>query len=170
MQTKSCLNVATALLSLSTLISQPSNGLAQGTAFTYQGRLTDDANAANGSYDLRFMSLAATVGTASSPGHSPIQLQRSATACSPSRSILATACSTVPIGGCEIAVRTNGVSAFGPLTPRQQTQPTPYANTRPVTTTVPPGVTGTKSNAVTLDNAGNSFAATARVDGANASQ
>src|SRR5260221_7848788 len=28
--------------------------LAQGTAFTYEGRLQDGANPANGSYDLRF--------------------------------------------------------------------------------------------------------------------
>src|SRR5262245_37621010 len=42
------------LLALSTLFHQPSGAFAQGTAFTYQGRLTDGANAANGSYDLRF--------------------------------------------------------------------------------------------------------------------
>ena len=31
-----------------------SAALAQGTAFTYQGRLNDGGNPANGSYDLRF--------------------------------------------------------------------------------------------------------------------
>src|SRR6202041_1660911 len=30
------------------------SGIAQGTAFTYQGRLYDGANPANGKYDLRF--------------------------------------------------------------------------------------------------------------------
>ena len=30
------------------------SGFAQGTAFTYQGRLNDAANPANGVYDLRF--------------------------------------------------------------------------------------------------------------------
>src|SRR5260370_20861589 len=30
------------------------SAFAQGTAFTYQGRLIDGASAANGSYDLRF--------------------------------------------------------------------------------------------------------------------
>src|SRR5689334_539272 len=30
------------------------SAFAQGTAFTYQGRLNDGANAANGTYDLRF--------------------------------------------------------------------------------------------------------------------
>jgi hypothetical protein len=30
------------------------SGAAQATAFTYQGRLTDAGNPANGNYDLRF--------------------------------------------------------------------------------------------------------------------
>jgi hypothetical protein len=36
--------------------------LAQGSAFTYQGRLTDGANSANGQYDLRFILYTAPVG------------------------------------------------------------------------------------------------------------
>src|SRR5471030_2652841 len=47
--------LALALLALSTLNSQLSTAHAQGTAFTYQGRLNDGASVANGSYDLRFM-------------------------------------------------------------------------------------------------------------------
>src|SRR5262245_59736006 len=43
-----------ALALLSTLNSQLSTVFAQGTAFTYQGRLTDGTNAANGNYDLTF--------------------------------------------------------------------------------------------------------------------
>ena len=39
---------------LSTFNLQPSTVLAQGTAFTYQGRLNDGGNPANGNYDLRF--------------------------------------------------------------------------------------------------------------------
>ena len=50
MKTKLTLKVATALLSLSTL-SSPLSAWAQGTAFTYQGRLNDSAGAANGIYD-----------------------------------------------------------------------------------------------------------------------
>ncbi len=41
------------LLFLST-INQPLSAFAQGTAFSYQGRLTDGANTASGSYDFRF--------------------------------------------------------------------------------------------------------------------
>src|SRR5262245_12288191 len=43
-----------ALLSLSTLSPRFSALFAQGSAFTYQGRLTDGASAASGLYDLRF--------------------------------------------------------------------------------------------------------------------
>src|SRR6266571_4931802 len=42
-----------ALVLLST-INSPLSTSAQGTAFTYQGRLTDGTNAANGRYDLTF--------------------------------------------------------------------------------------------------------------------
>jgi hypothetical protein len=37
-----------------TFTAQTPNALAQGTAFTYQGRLNDGGPAANGSYDLKF--------------------------------------------------------------------------------------------------------------------
>src|SRR5260221_14483359 len=39
---------------LSTFNSQLSTARAQGTAFTYQGRLNDGANPASGIYDLKF--------------------------------------------------------------------------------------------------------------------
>src|SRR5258706_14944064 len=43
-----------ALALLSTLTSQLSTAFAQGTAFTYQGRLANSGAAASGNYDLRF--------------------------------------------------------------------------------------------------------------------
>src|SRR2546426_11535457 len=46
-------SLAAALL-LSTLFAQRSALLAQGTAFTYQGRLNDSGGPTSGSYDLRF--------------------------------------------------------------------------------------------------------------------
>ena len=42
------------LLALATLNPQPSTAHAQGTAFTYQGRLNDGGSPANGTYDLQF--------------------------------------------------------------------------------------------------------------------
>ena len=46
-------HIALAVLLLSTLNLQLSTW-AQGTGFTYQGRLNDGANPVNGNYDLRF--------------------------------------------------------------------------------------------------------------------
>src|SRR5258705_7337990 len=43
-----------ALLALATINSQLSTALAQGSAFTYQGRLNDSGSPAMGIYDLRF--------------------------------------------------------------------------------------------------------------------
>ena len=49
------------------LLSMTSAAYGQGTAFTYQGRLTDGANPANGNFDMQFMLFdTATVGTAHS--------------------------------------------------------------------------------------------------------
>ena len=41
-------------LTLLVLIVTTTMAFAQGTAFTYQGRLNDGGNPANGIYDLRF--------------------------------------------------------------------------------------------------------------------
>ena len=48
-------HLALALALLSTLNPQLSTLFAQGTAFTYQGRLLEGTNLANGSHDLRFI-------------------------------------------------------------------------------------------------------------------
>ena len=45
---------ALALLALLTLNPQFSTAFAQGTAFTYQGRLYDGVNPANGTYEILF--------------------------------------------------------------------------------------------------------------------
>src|ERR1035437_3529010 len=46
--------IALALLALSTLNSQLSTAFAQGTAFTYQGQLSNSSGPASGTYDLTF--------------------------------------------------------------------------------------------------------------------
>jgi hypothetical protein len=43
-----------ALIALLLALNPQPSTFAQGTAFTYQGRLTDQGNPANGSYDLTF--------------------------------------------------------------------------------------------------------------------
>src|SRR5262249_12800445 len=52
-----------------TFLHLPLAALAQGTAFTYQGKLTDSGNLANGNYDLQFKLFdTVTVGTGTQQG------------------------------------------------------------------------------------------------------
>jgi len=111
-----------------TLGFSPATTFAQGTAFTYQGRLNDGVGAANGSYDLRF-----TVfdNSASGSQQGP-NLTNSATAVSNGWFTV-----TLDFGNqfpganrwLEIGVRTNGGSSFFTLSPRQALTPAPYAIT-----------------------------------------
>src|ERR1700680_465800 len=53
-----------ALLLTLTFSQQPSTAPAQGTAFTFQGRLTEGGNPANGLYDFRSGPVATNIGGA----------------------------------------------------------------------------------------------------------
>ena len=114
------------LLALSMFNLQLSTAHAQGTAFTYQGRLNNGANPTTGIYDLRF-----TIYDAVGGGSASGVLTNAAT---PVTNGLFTV--TLDFGGgvftgnarwLEIAVRTNGATAFTTLAPRQPVTPTPYA-------------------------------------------
>jgi len=96
------------------------------TAFTYDGRLSDGGNPANGIYDLRFTIHDALVaGTQQGP-----TLTNSATAVTNGLFTV-----TLDFGNqfpgadrwIEIAVRPNGGGAFSTLAPRQKISATPYA-------------------------------------------
>jgi len=112
-------------LVLATFNSQLSTIFAQGTAFTYNGRLNDRGTPANGSYDLSF-----TLCNAVTNGTGFAALTNSATAVSNGLFMV-----TLDFGGVfngsnywlEIAARTNGGGSFTTLTPRQPITPTPYA-------------------------------------------
>src|SRR5260221_13689041 len=115
---------AALLLVLSTLNSQLSTH-AQGTAFTYQGRLTDGGNPANGAYDLRFILYTADVGgsqrgpiltnTAPSVNNGLFTVQLDFGAYFPGAD-----------RWLEIGVRTNrSAGAVAPLNPRQPLTPAP---------------------------------------------
>src|SRR5215472_9193197 len=99
---------------------------AQGTAFTYQGRLNDGANPANGSYDLTFT----LFGTNS--GGSPIAGPRTNSPTGVTNGLFTV---MLDFGNqfpgaarwLEIGVRTNGGGAFATLSPRQALTSTPYA-------------------------------------------
>ena len=119
---------ALALLTLSTLNSQLSTAQAQGTAFTYQGRLNASGNPANGSYDMQFyLRDALTAGNpvgdtntlapvAATNGLFTVMLDFGA------------GIFTGPARWLEIGVRTNGsAGAYTTLTPRQALTTTPYA-------------------------------------------
>ena len=114
------------LILLTALILSTLGVFAQGTAFTYQGRLNDGANPANGSYDLTF-----SVWTNSS---GPAQVGGTLTNAS---SAVSNGLFTVTLDfgnqfpgaarWLEIGVRTNGGGAFATLSPRQPITATPYA-------------------------------------------
>jgi hypothetical protein len=137
---------------------------AQGTAFTYQGRITDGANPANGSYDLTF-----TLFSTDSAGN-PIAGPVTNNATSVSNGLFTTTIDFglgVFAGGSnwlEISVSTNAANNFTILAPRQQITPVPYAITAGAVASggLPAGV---YSSAVTFDNADNSFAGSFSGDG-----
>ena len=109
-----------------TLLAATFAGLAQGTAFTYQGRLSDSGNPANGGYDLRFK-LYNDVTNGNQVGPT---LTNSATIVSNGLFVVALDFGGVFNGSnywLEIAARTNGGNAFTILNPRQTVTPAPYA-------------------------------------------
>jgi hypothetical protein len=147
-----------ALISLTALTifnHQIPTASAQGTAFTYQGRLNDGANPANGIYDLRFTIYDSLTG--GSQIGSP--LTNSATGVSNGLFMAALDFGNQFPGAArwlEITVRTNGNGAFTLLNPRQPLTPTPYSIT--AGNLVSGGLaSGSYSNAMIFGNSGNSF-------------
>jgi hypothetical protein len=149
-------------LLLSTLNPQLSTCLAQGTAFTYQGRLNDGANPATGIYDLRLTiyDLASAGNVVAGP------ITNSVTGVSNGLFTVTldfgTGVFTGPDRWLEIAVRTNGGSTFSTNVPRQQITPTPYAiysgKAMMLDGTVASNqLEGTYSGSVTFDNPTNMF-------------
>jgi Chaperone of endosialidase len=120
---------ALALLALTTLGSQFSTACAQGTAFTYQGRLNLAGVPANGSYDLQFILF-----TTNQFG-SPASLILTNPAVLVNNGLFTT---TLDFGAgvftgtnywLDISVRTNSGGTFTELSPRQPITQTPYAIT-----------------------------------------
>ncbi|HEY5043845.1 MAG TPA: hypothetical protein VIK53_17880 [Verrucomicrobiae bacterium] len=110
---------------LATFNLQLATAFAQGTTFTYNGRLNDQGPPATGSYDLSFtLYNAATNGTVFGA------LTNSATAVSNGLFMVTLDFGNVFNGSnywLEIAARTNGGDAFSTLSPRQPVMPVPYA-------------------------------------------
>jgi len=134
------------LLTLSSLTLGVAQPVPLGATFTYQGRLSDGANPANGSYGMLFYLYDAptngtqlgNLGIASVPvsnGLFTAQLDFGATAFDGNARWL------------EIAVQTNGAVTFTPLTPRQPVTPTPYALFAPTAATANSVATAAVQNA-----------------------
>ncbi len=102
------------------------SAFAQGSAFTYQGRLNASGAPANGSYDVAFTLFATNVTGTAITG--PV----TNAAVGVSNGLFTTtvdfsAAFTGKSNWLEIAVSTNGANAFSTLAPRQQLTPVPYA-------------------------------------------
>ena len=154
-----------ALLLFSTLGLRPSTVFAQGTAFTYQGRLNDSGGPAGGTYSLKF-----TLFNTNITGV-PIAGPLTNNAVNVTNGLFTVLIDFGPgaftgaSNWLEIAVETNGVNPFTTLVPRQQLTPTPYAvyaegaSAAGLSGTIPAAsLGGTYGNAVNLNNPGNSFA------------
>ena len=144
---------------------------AQGTAFTYQGRLNASNAPANGSYDLQITAWDTVT------NGSPVSATSTLTGVAVTSGLFTV---TLDLGGAftgaarwlELAVRTNGGGSYTTLTPRQAVTPTPYAifaaNTSNLVGTVASAnLAGNYSNAVNLNNATNTFNGTFSGNGAN---
>jgi hypothetical protein len=158
------------LLALLTLDPMFSTVFAQVTAFTYQGRLNDGVNPANGNYDFRFR-------VASDPFANNYVGGNVFTNALPVSNGLFTV--ALDFGGIfngsnywlEIAVRTNGVGGYATLSSLQPLTPVPYAimansaenllgplSSTQLSGAVPSAnLSGTYSGAVNFNNGGNSF-------------
>lgn len=117
-----------AVLAFASISFQPSTGFAQGTAFTYQGRLYDGANPANGRYDLRFNlydALSAGSLVAGPLTNAPVTVSNGLFTVTLD---FGAGVFTGPSRWLEVGARSNGVAVvFTVLTPRQPLTPTPYA-------------------------------------------
>lgn len=143
---------------------------AQGTAFTYQGRLNDQGDWANGSYDLTFALFNA--GSGGNPVAGPVTNP----AVTVSNGLFTT---SVDFGNAftgagewlEIAASTNGANAFNTLTPRQQLTPVPYAIIAgSLTGTISgAGLSGSYTNQVLMENVNNQFGGVFSGDGSGLS-
>jgi hypothetical protein len=120
-----------ALPALFALHSAFSTAEAQGTAFTYQGRLNSSGSPANGLFDFEFSLYTNAAGSGSQLGGTLTN-----TGVGVTNGLFVT---TLDFGNIfagnpiwlAMSVRSNGVGSYTPLTPLQELTPTPYATYAP---------------------------------------
>jgi hypothetical protein len=153
---------------------------AQGTAFTYQGRLNDGGSVANGTYDLTFsLYLTNQTGTLAAQPITNLTVAVSSGLFTTTLDF-GSAVFTGTNYWLQIAVRTNGAATFTILTPRQPLLPVPYAifansasnllgtlASTQLSGTLPASAFVGYTNTVTLTNSGNSFGGTFSGNGTN---
>jgi len=111
----------------SSFLTTATSLLAQGTAFTYQGRLLNNGSPANGSYELAFTLYATNATGVSIAG--PVTNTAVAVTNGLFTALVdfGSGAFTGTSNWLELAVSTNGANSFNTLAPRQQLTPTPYA-------------------------------------------
>src|SRR5437763_284341 len=115
------------LVLFSTLILQPSAVLAQGTAFVYQGHLTDSSAPANGLYDFKFTIFDSSGGPTSVGSPITTNLVPVTNGLFTVALDFGAGVFTGPDRYLEIGVRTNGPGALTTLSPREKIAAVPYA-------------------------------------------
>jgi hypothetical protein len=148
--------VLATLVLLSTLSLQPATVFAQGTAFTYQGRLNTNGVAYTGAAEFQFTLWDAVSGGSAVATNNPASLVATVT---DGLFTVTLDFGLNPFNGQPRFLDTEVRTVIGPfttLTPRQPVTATPYALRALNLTTN--GLAGTYGNAVTFNNAGNSFA------------
>lgn len=116
-----------ALALLSTINSQLSSALGQGTAFSYEGQLNNNGSPATGTYNFQFLLYTSSSGGSAVAG--PVATN-GVTVSNGLFTVLIDFGASVWNGSTnwlEVDVESNGVSSFTILSPRQQMTPVPYA-------------------------------------------
>src|SRR5215510_8330703 len=159
-------------LTIAFMLLSITGALAQTTAFTYQGKLTDNGSPANGNYDLTLALFdTAGVGTGTQQG-TTLNLTNVAV----SGGVFTAQLDFGACGSCfsgasrflEIAVRPSGGGSFTTLSPRQPLSSTPYAVRSLSAATADTATNAT--NAANETNATNATNATTATTATNAQQ
>jgi hypothetical protein len=156
MKTKLALTRRVALLVLLSTLNPQLSTWAQGTAFTYQGRLGDTGAPANGHYDLRFKLFTDPLGNNQAGG---AVLTNGVSVADGLFTVTLDFGAAVFTGSnywLEVDVKTNGASSYFNLSPLQALTPAPYAI---FAENVGGGglAAGTYGSVVTFNNAANQF-------------
>ncbi len=155
MQHSICKSILVAIALVAAFIGRPLAADAQGTAFTYQGRLNNNGAPANGVYDFRFRA-AVDAGGNNFVGTPSLV----------SGIVVTNGLFTAPVDfgagifngsnvWLQVEVRTNGVGGYSALFPPQPLTPAPYAITAGSVSSG--GLPAVYTNSVAFNNPGNSF-------------